>query len=587
MEKGMIVRFAPELLGAIKEALGRLPSFPGDLAKMKALTIYSKHTYAGEPGWIYLDWIELAPGHFFAVGLMENLHTLQFKNDRILGVRDFSFLSKLKKLKKLDLSGTNFSDCRLLQELPALQHAILPDRRGLVHTEVLAKLSARVEPEPEKEERERCRGLYEAAAVSEGHLADGTYTADARLVSWIAASLGGVPDAPFGLEKITCIDCLDCLGAEKVPADGSLPPWISIKEGDFSLLAKLPRLGKLFLWSSGLQDFSFLAECKQLCYINLWDTDFVDCRILADLPNLRCVCLPEKKKLKNFSVLKGRQAAEAAKIKEDARAAMYSESKTDTLAPTKRPLQIKIEPEYMVLSDIDDEEEPYYKIVEPLAGNRRKQQANSTAAGSTKVKTERDGWTAEKKETLFFREDEFDHLAVVRGEEAVISYQGSSKVRHIWAQFWMETELSPMWEKFLEMDEEEDNWAQFSAKKAQVMTDELVRLVAQGDVAALFLSLDSYGEGPYLTLEFAQGWAAINYMDDEDSVYYSIYNPLYPKAVELCPVNIGGQSPVPKTLAVEDLELTAKIVRCFLEKGQLLPGTLWKTNQDIRGKSEP
>lgn len=68
-------------------------------------------------------------------------------------------------------------------------------------------------------------------------------------------------------------------------------------------------------------------------------------------------------------------------------------------------------------------------------------------------------------------------------------------------------------------------------------------------------------------------------MDDDNEIYYSIYNPAYPKASELCPVQIGGQSPVPKMLAIEDLELAAEIVRYFLENGQLLPGTLWKTNQ--------
>lgn len=58
-------------------------------------------------------------------------------------VQDFSFLSGCRQLTRLSLYNTNFSDCRLLLELPRLQQA---DLRfcPLEHTEVLEQLACKV-----------------------------------------------------------------------------------------------------------------------------------------------------------------------------------------------------------------------------------------------------------------------------------------------------------------------------------------------------------------------------------------------------------------------------------------------------------
>ena len=61
-----------------------------------------------------------------------------------LQVEDFSFLARCKKLKKLDLHATSFTDCALLAELPALKQAYLPARNTLEHVEVLDGLSCEV-----------------------------------------------------------------------------------------------------------------------------------------------------------------------------------------------------------------------------------------------------------------------------------------------------------------------------------------------------------------------------------------------------------------------------------------------------------
>lgn len=53
------------------------------------------------------------------------------------------------------------------------------------------------------------------------------------------------------------------------------------------------------------------------------------------------------------------------------------------------------------------------------------------------------------------------------------------------------------------------------------------------------------------------------------------YNPEYDTLTILAPVLIGGQTPVPRMWALYDMELVAKIVRYFLENGQLYPDIQW------------
>lgn len=53
---------------------------------------------------------------------MPNLQTLRIEN---LIVDDFSFLPKCKNLKILSLYNTNFTDCRMLPELPKLKEVNL------------------------------------------------------------------------------------------------------------------------------------------------------------------------------------------------------------------------------------------------------------------------------------------------------------------------------------------------------------------------------------------------------------------------------------------------------------------------------
>ena len=72
------------------------------------------------------------------IGGMENLRELSISE---ICVEDFSFLAQCKNLRTLSLYNTNFTDCRLLKELPKLRYVDLRYCR-LIHKEVLKKLHA-------------------------------------------------------------------------------------------------------------------------------------------------------------------------------------------------------------------------------------------------------------------------------------------------------------------------------------------------------------------------------------------------------------------------------------------------------------
>lgn len=147
-------RMSAFLFGAVREALGRLPDTPYDLTKVKRLDNFY-------PIWADEASDMVAEGDFSCIGKMPNLHTLIFSNARGKRIRfvvnDFSFLADCKKVRTLNLSFTNFTDCRLLLEMPALRKVFLPERKQLVHTEALDTLAERgvqvslLEVEPSEE----------------------------------------------------------------------------------------------------------------------------------------------------------------------------------------------------------------------------------------------------------------------------------------------------------------------------------------------------------------------------------------------------------------------------------------------------
>lgn len=128
----------PRLLGAVKCALGRMPAVPYDLTQVKVLDNFYSPV---DPYWDNVpEGFVLTPGDFSAIGRMEKLRQLSVvlsSRGQTLDMGDFSWLPRCKNLQHLDLALTNFSDCALLLQLPALKTLRLPERKQLVHLEAL------------------------------------------------------------------------------------------------------------------------------------------------------------------------------------------------------------------------------------------------------------------------------------------------------------------------------------------------------------------------------------------------------------------------------------------------------------------
>jgi uncharacterized protein YwqG len=129
---------------AIRDSLGRWPVNLYDLKKVKTLEDFSCPVHLS----MERSCKDETPGDFSAIGEMANLHTLIFDNPHSrsfppVTVHDFSFLCQCKKLKKLDMRQTNFTDCSLLLQLPSLKQVFLPLKNQLINTEQLDELASR------------------------------------------------------------------------------------------------------------------------------------------------------------------------------------------------------------------------------------------------------------------------------------------------------------------------------------------------------------------------------------------------------------------------------------------------------------
>lgn len=171
------IGMSPFLLGAITDALGRLPSTPYDLTKVKKLIhFYPVSFWADE----IPDMVTETVGDFSCIGKMPNLHTLNFLNDAgtVFVVNDFSFLADCQKVRTLHMGNTNFSDCTLLLGMSGLRKVFLPERKQLVHMEALDALVERgVQVSLKETEPEECVLDVKADAESLLKITQALYTA--------------------------------------------------------------------------------------------------------------------------------------------------------------------------------------------------------------------------------------------------------------------------------------------------------------------------------------------------------------------------------------------------------------------------
>ncbi|MCI8946092.1 MAG: hypothetical protein HFI91_03385 [Lachnospiraceae bacterium] len=110
------------------------------------------------------------------------------------------------------------------------------------------------------------------------------------------------------------------------------------------------------------------------------------------------------------------------------------------------------------------------------------------------------------------------------------------------------------------------------------VVEKLVRLVRKGQIHSLCLALDVCGEENFFTMDIEDNWAAPIYNiwnEDGEAVCFQPVNDKYDSVEEDAPVEIGGQSPVPKRFALDDLSLAAECVLYFAKTGRLYPAVPW------------
>lgn len=104
--------------------------------------------------------------------------------------------------------------------------------------------------------------------------------------------------------------------------------------------------------------------------------------------------------------------------------------------------------------------------------------------------------------------------------------------------------------------------------------DKLVRKIRENQCKSAWLVLDEYGEENFLSVDIDNGWAARafnTYSEDGEARMYQPVNPEYDTTEENAPVHIGGQTPVLKRNALNDLKLVAECVLHFAKIGELYP----------------
>ena len=183
--------------------------------------------------------------------------------------------------------------------------------------------------------------------------------------------------------------------------------------------------------------------------------------------------------------------------------------------------------------------------------------------------------SAAEGEQPFYRDEDYEDMEQVKGEDVSLpGWEGSTAVRCVSVKF-CRGKTPGGWKGFPHKEYEEDNWLNLPQEAREQLAGELAGAIRKENVEELSLSHEPWGEGHSLCGEFAPGWAALWYDGSDEGSVYTIHNGDYETVEDLCPIEVGGQSPVPKMWALEDMEEAARIVCYFLLNGGLAPGSRW------------
>lgn len=113
----------------------------------------------------------------------------------------------------------------------------------------------------------------------------------------------------------------------------------------------------------------------------------------------------------------------------------------------------------------------------------------------------------------------------------------------------------------------------------QEAVNELIFQIRHNQITDAWLALDEYGEEDFLSVDIENSWVALafNTWDENgDAHQYLPINPQYEESQENAPVEIGGQTPVRKRNALDNLNLAAECVLHFAQTGELYPHLKWE-----------
>lgn len=102
---------------------------------------------------------------------------------------------------------------------------------------------------------------------------------------------------------------------------------------------------------------------------------------------------------------------------------------------------------------------------------------------------------------------------------------------------------------------------------------QLLREIPAGIELALYLDPD--GEDDMMEVLCDGTWLALGFSHDFGQENFYCCNPAFAGSPERSPLLSGGQSPVLKENAIQDLEAGVRAVEYFIRTGQLYPGIDW------------
>lgn len=292
------------------------------------------------------------------------------------------------------------------------------------------------------------------------------------------------------------------------------PDWLAPEPGSWRLLADAPNLRSLFMPELKLADFSFLAACPNLRQLGLARTNFADGPLLAGLKHLQMLELPAQE-FGDFSFLAELQELEILDL-----------SRTDFR-------------DCRILAGL-----PNLHLVH-LPAERQLLHREALFGLPLQVKT-----YPERS-----RGADVPEFEIIKPQPVgdTIDLAPPYKVLHI------------------DADGFECEAPDINVRNLQ----KLLNKVSEGRFECVTASPEYWGEEDFMELDCADGWATLGWEDWDNDCWYTIYNPAEAGNLEDAPPEIGGQSPVPKMHAIQDLQLAADCLAWFIKYGGLYPGAYW------------